>query len=139
MSQKQEKYKGLSMKARHLIFLFVLVACFLLPSHAGQAEEGGGQCPKPLLRGVFPRAAKPGDIVDIRGVRFGMPRGEVFFAAGVYTPLDLIAAPKAKAEIRRWTLHHISVIVPKSAVTGAVFIKVHCGAESNKLNFTVNK
>ncbi len=127
------------MKARHLIFFLLLLACFLLPSHAGQAEEGGKTCPKPLLRGVFPPAGKPGDLVYIRGVRFSLPRGEVFFAAGVYTPLDLIAPPKAKAEIVRWTFHHITVIVPKSAASGPLFIRVHCGEESNKLTFTLNK
>ncbi len=126
------------MKARHLIF-FLLLACFLLPSHVGQAEEGKGRCPKPLIRTVFPRIAKPGDIVYIRGARFGMPGGEVFFAGGVYTPLDLIDAPTAKAEIRRWTFHNITVIVPKSAVTGPLFIRVHCGEESNKVDFTVSK
>jgi hypothetical protein len=139
VSYKQERYKGLSMKARHLIFLFVLLACFLLPSHAGQAEERRGQCPKPFIKVVFPRACRPGDLVYIRGARFGMPRGEVFFAEGINSPLDLIAAPRAKAEILGWTFHRISVIVPKSAVTGAVFVRVHCGAESNKVNFTVNK
>jgi hypothetical protein len=136
---KQEKYKGLSMKARHLIFLFVLLACFLLPSHAGQAEEGAGVCPKPFIKSIFPWTAGPGNLVTIRGERFGMPRGEVIFAEGVRSPVDLLIAPTAKAEIVNWTFHRILVKVPQSAATGSVFIKVHCGAESNKLNFTVRK
>ena len=127
------------MKARHLIFLLLLLVCFLLPSHAGQAEEGAGVCPKPYIKLIFPTAGKPGDLVAIRGERFGMPRGEVFFTAGVSSPLDFIFAPTAKAEILGWTFHHISVIVPKSAASGSVFVKVHCGEKSNKRDFTVNK
>ena len=139
MTQKQEKYKGLYMKARHLIFLLLLLACFLLPSHAGQAEEGAGVCPKPFIKSIFPSTDKPGDLVTIQGMRFGMPRGEVLFTEGINSPLDLIVAPHAKAEIVNWTFHHIWVIVPKSATTGPVFVRVHCGAESNKVDFTVNK
>ena len=136
---KQEKYEGLSMKARHLIFLFVLLACFLLPSHAGQAEEGGGQCPKPFIKSVFPWTARPGDAVTIRGERFGMPPGEVVFTEKVSFPLDLLGRFQVKAEIVYWTFQRILVKVPQSAATGSVFIKVHCGSESNKLNFTVRK
>jgi hypothetical protein len=55
------------------------------------------------------------------------------------SPVDLLIAPTAKAEIVNWTFHRILVKVPQSAATGSVFIKVHCGAESNKLNFTVRK
>jgi len=140
LTQKQEKYKGLSMKARHFIFLLLLLTCFLLPSHAGQAEEeGGGVCPKPFIKSIFPWTARPGVLVTIRGERFGTPRGEVVFTEGVSSPLDLIVAPTAKAEIVSWTFHRIMVKVPQSAATGSVFIKVHCGAESNKLNFTVRK
>ncbi len=127
------------MKARHLIFLLLLLACVLLPGYAGQAEEGRRACPKPFIKSIFPWSARPGDLVTIQGARFGMPRGEVFFAEGINSPLDLIVAPKVKAEILGWTFHHITVIVPKSAVSGPLFIRVHCGEESSKLTFTVNK
>ena len=136
---KQEKYKGLSMKARHLIFLFVLLACFLHPSHAGQAEEGAGACPKPFIKSVFPWTAWPGDVVTIQGERFGTPGGEVIFTEKVSFPLALLLGDEVEAEIVYWTFRRILVKVPQSAATGSVFIKVHCGAESNKLNFTVRK
>jgi hypothetical protein len=136
---KQEKYKGLSMKARHLIFLFVLLACLLHPSHAGQAGEEAGACPKPFIKSISPWTGKPGDMVMIQGERFGSPPGEVLFAEGINSPLDLIFTPHAKAEISSWTYHRIWVTVPKSAATGPVFVRVHCGAKSNKRDFTVNK
>jgi len=31
------------------------------------------------------------------------------------------------------------VIVPKSAASGPIFVRVHCGEKSNKRDFTVNK
>jgi hypothetical protein len=128
------------MKARYLIFLFVLLTCFWLPCHAGQTEEGAEVCPKPFIKAIFPWSARPGDVVTIRGERFGTLRGEVFFAEGISNPVDLLIAPTVKAEIVYWTFKRILVKVPQSAaINGAVFIKVQCGAESNKLNFTVRK
>ena len=130
----------MSMKARHRIFLLAIyIACFLLPCLAGQAEEGAGVCPKPFIRSVFPWTARPGDVVTIQGERFGMPRGEVIFTEKVSFPLELLLGDEVEAEIVYWTFRRILVKVPQSAATGAVFIKVHCGAESNKLNFTVRK
>ncbi len=121
------------MKARHLIFLFVLLACFLLPCHAGQAKEGAGACPKPFIKTVFPWVGKPGDMVIIQGERFGSPPGEVIFTR------KFIFNFGVKAEIINWTFHRIWVKVPKSASTGSIFVRVHCGEKSNKRDFTVNK
>jgi hypothetical protein len=127
------------MKARHLIFLLALVACFLLPCPAGQAEEGAGVCPKPFIKSMFPWTARPGNLVTIWGERFGAPRGEVVFTEKVSFPLELVMGAEVKAEIVNWTFHRILVKVPQSAATGTVFVRVHCGAESNKLNFTLRK
>jgi hypothetical protein len=139
--QKREIQKGFSVKARYLIFVVtIFIACLLLPCHAGQAQEGAQACPKPFIKSTFPwTGGKPGDLVTIRGERFGMPRGEVFFTEGVNSPVDLIITPTVKAEILTWTFHRIMVIVPKSAATGSIFVRVHCGSESNKVDFTVNK
>lgn len=129
------------MKARYLIFVVtIFIVCLLLPYYAGQAQEGAEACPKPFIKSIFPWAGKPGDLVTIRGARFGMPRGEVLFTEEVSIPLEkLILTPAVKAEILSWTFHRIMVIVPKSAATGSIFVRVHCGSESNKVNFTVNK
>lgn len=138
--QKKGDHKKFAMKARHLIsVLAIFMACLLLPSHAGQTQEGAGACPKPSIKSISPRAGRPGDLVNIRGARFGRPRGEVFFVEESNFPMDILVAPTVKAEILSWTFHHISVLVPKSAVTGSLYVRVHCGAVSNKVNFTVNK
>jgi hypothetical protein len=139
LPQKQEKYKGLSVKTRHLIFLTLLVGFFLFPCHAGHAELRAGVCPKPFIKSIVPWSPRPGDFVTIRGERFGTPRGEVFFAEEVNSPVDLLITPTVKAEVVQWTFHWILVKVPESAASGTVFVRVHCGAESNRLNFTVGK
>jgi hypothetical protein len=116
------------MRPKHLFFVFAIcVVSLLLPYHVGTAEEEGGPCPKPYIKAIFPHAAKPGELVKIRGKRFGAERGEVVFT------------PEAKAEIANWTFHRIWVIVPESATSGPVVIRVPCGAESNKQYFTVTK
>jgi hypothetical protein len=127
-------------RARHRIFLFAIcIICFLLPCLAGQAGEKAGACPKPFIKPIFPSAGKPGDLVIIQGKRFGTPPGEVLFTGEFSSPLDLIVGPHAKAEILGWTFHRISVIVPQSAASGPVFVKVHCGEKSNKREYTVKK
>jgi hypothetical protein len=127
------------MKARHLIFLLALLACFLLPWLAGQAGEEAGLCPKPFIKFISPWVGNPGMQVTIHGERFGAPRGEVIFTERINSPLDLIFAHPVKAKIASWTYRRIWVIVPQSAATGPVFVKIHCGAESNTVEFTVKK
>jgi hypothetical protein len=128
------------MSVRHLIFvLAICIIPFLLPYHAGQAEEEGKRCPKPYIKTIMPWAAKSGYLVKIQGERFGLERGEVIFTEEVSLPLQRIISPGVKAEIRNWTLHRIWVIVPQSATSGPVFVRVHCGSESNKKDFRVIK
>jgi hypothetical protein len=116
------------MKAGHLIFvLAIVIACLLLPCHAIQAEYEQGACLKPLIQSILPRDGKAGDLVAIRGDRFRGPTGEVIFTSEV------------QAEIVRWTNDLIRVRVPQSAATGPVFVRVRCGSESNKVDFTVNE
>jgi hypothetical protein len=127
-------------RTKHRIFLSAIcIACFLLPCLAGQAGEEAGACPKPFIKSIFPWAGKAGYLVTIHGGQFNVPRGEVLFTEGVNSPLDFILAHRVKAEILSWTYHRISVIVPKSVATGPVFVRVHCGAESNTIEFAVNK
>lgn len=117
------------MRARYL-FVFVVAICivsFLLPYHTGTAEEEKEPCPKPYIKAIFPRAAKPGDQVKIRGRRFGTEPGEVIFS------------PEVNAEIVKWTSHKIWVIVPASATSGPVVVSVVCGSKSNKHYFTVKE
>ena len=114
------------MKVKYLfVFLAICLVGFVLPYYFGQAEETEGPCPKPYIKAIFPRAAKPGEEVKIRGRRFGTEKGEVIFT------------PVAQAEILGWTSHRIHVIVPDSATSGTVMVSVPCGSQSNKHYFTV--
>lgn len=116
------------MKVRHLLIVFVIcMVSFLLLYRTGVAEEEQGPCPKPYIKAIFPRAATPGEQVKIRGKRFGTETGEVIFSNGV------------KAEIVSWTMRIIWVIVPESATSGPVVIRVQCGSESNKHYVTVKE
>lgn len=110
-----------------MVILAVCIICFLLPDYAGTTEETEGPCPKPYIKTIFPRAAKPGAQVKIRGWRFGAEKGEVVFS------------PEAKAEIVEWTFQRIWVIVPETATSGPVTVRIPCGAESNKEYFTVTQ
>ena len=117
------------MKVKRLFFVFVFVICmisFLFLYHTGTAEEEEGPCPNPYIKTIFPSTGKPGDQLKIRGRRFGTEKGEVIFST------------EAKAEIVNWTMHRILVIVPESAVSGPVVVRVLCGSESNMQYFRVN-
>lgn len=116
------------MKVRHLLIVFVIcMISFLLLYHTGTAEEEEDPCPKPYIKAIFPRAATPGEQVKIRGKRFGTEPGEVIFNTEV------------KSEIVSWTMRIIWVIIPESATSGPVVIRVQCGSESNKRYFTVKE
>jgi hypothetical protein len=127
------------MKAGHLIFvLAIVIVSLLLPCHTIQAEDERGACWKPSIRSILPRSGKAGDLVTIRGDRFGSVWGEVIF-----THRNKIEEPvvdeEVKAETVNWTFTLIRVRVPESATTGPVFVRVRCGSESNKVDFTVDE
>lgn len=116
------------MRTNYVVFvLSICIVCFLLPYYAGTTEAEEGLCPQPYIKTIFPRAAKPGDQIRIRGRRFGTEKGEVVFSSGV------------KAVIVEWTIHKIWVIVPESATSGPVIVRVACGSESNREYFKVKQ
>jgi hypothetical protein len=116
------------MKAKYLLVIFSLcMISLLLPYSVGTAEEEEGPCPKPYIKAIFPKTGKSGDQLKIRGRRFGTETGEVIFTTEV------------KAEIVNWTMHRIWVLVPESAASGPVVVRLPCGAKSNEQYFTVNK
>lgn len=128
------------MRVKHLIFVVVICTVFfLIPYHAGIATEEKEACPKPYINTIFPWAAKPGDLVKIQGRGFGFERGEVLFTEKVISLQDLILPEPANAEIVNWTYKRIWVIVPKTAESGPVFVRIPCGSVSNKQDFTINK
>ena len=116
------------MKAKHLVLIFTLcIVSFVLSYNSGTAEEEEGPCLKPYIKTIFPATGKSGDQLKIRGRRFGTEKGEVIFTT------------EAKAEIVEWTTHRIWVVVPESAASGPVVVRVPCGSESNKQYFTVKE
>jgi hypothetical protein len=89
------------------------------------AQEEEKPCPKPYIKTLSPKAAKPGDEIKIRGSRFGKKRGIVTFAPGVRAP------------IKEWRFKRVFVIVPEGAKTGPVLLTSHCGEMSNEDHFTI--
>lgn len=89
------------------------------------AQEEEKPCPKPYVKTISPKAAKPGDEVKIRGSRFGKQGGFVTFAPGV------------RASIKEWKFKRIYVVVPGGAKTGPVIVTSHCGETSNEDHFTI--
>lgn len=108
-----------------LLLLGVLFFSSLSGFEALYAQEEEEPCPKPYIKTLSPKAAKPGDEIRIRGSRFGKERGMVTFAPGVRAP------------IQEWTFRRIFVIVPEGAKTGPVFLKAHCGEMSNDVHFII--
>jgi hypothetical protein len=118
--------RGPLMRARYRLFVLI-ISCVVCSSLAGAADQAKQICPKPYIKLIFPWVARPGEPVKIQGDRFGAGRGEVIFAH------------KVKAEIISWTAHRILVIVPQSAASGPVVVKIPCGSESNQYAFEVSK
>lgn len=114
-----------------LFFLSVLLLMSLILvlsiTHDINAEEKQQPCLDPKINTIVPNAAKPGDQIRIRGVRFGRKPGEVIFSPGV------------TGEIKRWGNKFIYVIVPESATSGPVSLSIPCGSVSNEKNFTVKE
>ena len=114
-----------------LFFLSVLLLMSLIfvlaITHDINAEEPQQPCLDPKINTIVPNAAKPGEQIRIRGVRFRREPGEVVFSPGV------------TGEIKRWGNTVIYVIVPESATSGPVSLSIPCGSVSNEKNFTVKE
>lgn len=112
-----------------LMVPIILMGVLLFFSLSGfeniSAQEDDKPCPKPYIKTLYPKAAKVGDEIKIRGSRFGKEQGSVTFSPGVRAP------------VQEWTFKKIFVIVPEGAKTGPVFVKAHCGEMSNEDYFTI--
>lgn len=105
--------------------LTILALPPILPVNTVGAQGEEDPCPKPYIKVITLRAGLPGDEVKIRGRRFGAEKGEVYFS------------PNVKADVVKWSMHRIYVVVPEAAVTGPVTVTVPCGAASNEQHFTI--
>ncbi|MBW1675440.1 MAG: hypothetical protein JRJ79_02280 [Deltaproteobacteria bacterium] len=114
-----------------LFFLSVLLLMSLIfvlfITHDINAEEPQRPCLDPKINTIVPNAAKPGEQIRIRGVRFGREPGEVGFSPGI------------KGQIKRWGNKVIYVIVPESATSGPVTVSIPCGSVSNEKDFMVKE
>ena len=113
------------------VFLSVLLFMSLVPvlsiTRDINAQEQQQPCLDPKINGIVPDAAKPGEQIRIRGVRFRNEPGEVTFSPGV------------AGDIVRWRNRVILVIVPESAESGPVTVSVVCGSVSDEKFFRVKK
>jgi hypothetical protein len=108
-----------------LLLISLILVLFI--THDINAEEQQKPCLDPKISTIVPNAAKPGDKVRIRGVRFRDEPGEVTFSPGV------------TGKIVRWGNKIIYVIVPESATSGPVTVSVPCGSVSNEKDFKVKE
>lgn len=109
------------------ILLLLSLVFTQLITHEIKAEEVQQPCLDPKINTIIPNAARPGDEIRIRGVRFRRKPGEVMFSPGV------------RGRITRWGNRKIRVIVPESATSGPITVSIPCGSVSNEKNFTVKE
>lgn len=109
------------------VLLLMSLIFVLFIAYEIDAEEKQQPCLDPKINTIVPNAARPGDEIRIRGVRFRNEPGEVTFSPGV------------TGDITRWRNKKIYVIVPESATSGPVTVSIPCGSVSNEKNFTVKE
>jgi hypothetical protein len=109
------------------VLLFMSLMHVLSITHDINAQEQQQPCLDPKINAIVPDAARPGEEIRIRGVRFRNEPGEVTFSPGV------------AGDIVRWRNTVIYVIVPESAESGPVTVSLHCGSVSNEEFFRVKE
>ena len=109
------------------VLLFMSLILVLSLTHDIIAQEQQQSCLDPKINTIVPHAARPGEQIRIRGVRFRNELGEVTFSPGV------------AGDIVRWRNTAIYVIVPESAKSGPVTVSVVCGSVSNEEFFRVKE
>jgi len=109
------------------IILIIGISFYLLLPGFKDTYTSEKSCPKPYIKTIYPKTAKQGEKIKIRGNRFGNKKGNVIFS------------PKINATILKWTNRKIWVIVPKSSESGPLTVSSSCGAISNKVYFTIKQ
>lgn len=82
----------------------------------------------PVIDGVFPTSAEPGQAVTITGNYLGSNRGQIFFNSVM---ADI-------ANITLWSDNRIICIVPQGATSGRVTVKTLTGLSSNSAPFEIS-
>lgn len=117
--------KGRGVVAGTLLLASLIFGLFFNTALRAEDQEAEGPCPKPYVKTISPRAAKPLATVKIRGNRFGAEPGAVLFAPGI------------KGTIVSWSYKRIQVQVPADAQTGPVIVSSSCESTSNEVHITL--
>ncbi len=93
--------------------LTFLVCLYFINLSLAQEKSESSPCPKPYIKLIKPKLAKPGQRIIIRGHRFGPEekKGEAIFPPGL------------NGKIISWRNSRITVEVPSGAKTGKVVVK----------------
>ena len=105
-----------------LLGLVVFLAALCYSDHVtAQEMEDNSSCPTPYIKIIKPKLAQPGQVIIIRGRRFGPEE-----KAG-----DVIFPPGLPGRIIYWRNNRISVEVPPGAQTGEVVVQSECATSNS--------
>ena len=98
------------------VMLFLGLGRLLAADHS--AVEARGKCKKPKIKKLIPSLGAPGDVVTIKGKKFGKKPGLVLFGGD------------QTAEAQFWSGRTIRAWVPEGAINGHVTVLKSCGKAS---------
>ena len=105
-----------------LLGLVVFLTALCYSDHVtAQEMEDNSSCPTPYIKIIKPKLAQPGQVIIIRGRRFGPEE-----KAG-----DVIFPPGLPGRIIYWRNNRISVEVPPGAQTGEVVVQSECATSNS--------
>ena len=101
--------------------LALWVSLFFIDLSLAQDTPETSPCPTPYIKIIKPKLAQPGQVIIIRGHRFGPEE-----KAG-----DVIFPPGLPGRIIYWRNNRISVEVPPGAQTGEVVVQSECATSNS--------
>ncbi len=105
-----------------LLGLVVCLTSLCYNDHlAAQDKKDDSSCLTPYIKIIKPKLAQPGQVIIIRGRRFGPEE-----KAG-----DVIFPPGLPGRIMYWRNNRIGVEVPPGAQTGEVVVKTECATSNS--------
>ena len=105
-----------------LLGLVVFLTALCYSDHVtAQEMEDNSSCPTTYIKIIKPKLAQPGQVIIIRGLRFGPEE-----IAG-----DVIFPPGLPGRIIYWRNNRISVEEPPGAQTGEVVVQSECATSNS--------
>ena len=114
-------HKGTLLRGVLLGLVVFLTALCSSDQVTAQEMEDNSSCPTPYIKIIKPKLAQPGQVIIIRGHRFGPEE-----KAG-----DVIFPPGLPGRIIYWKNNRISVEVPPGAQTGEVVVQSECATSNS--------